>query len=301
MAITRSGWRARPDDPRSSLGWFLKDADVPVRFVFWCLSGAFCIGGLLCFYNSQIASGLSILALASGLSTCAQLPLRTWRRRLAAQVDQLATLPSPEAAFPCQIEVFGNGYFAGKDQGVVTFVDGWLHYEGLRTSFSFLPSAVRRNSGRQVDPRESGPVASFVRWLSDRYRIEFADGGAVEISPVNEQFFVGFTPTVLREFFGVGLERWMRDAAPSVGDSVLPPEAVHSSGSTRARAEFVAGFVLSIAAGYWAVAIENGSLQALLLSLPFFAGFIRTAWTLHVLRKVSRNAKPLAATQGALP
>jgi hypothetical protein len=66
-----------------------------------------------------------------------------------------AKLPdlSGEKAFPVTLNVWHNRRKVGRENGWVAFVDGWIVYEGLRTSFSVRVSDVQSmlNAGGSFD------------------------------------------------------------------------------------------------------------------------------------------------------
>ncbi len=69
-----------------------------------------------------------------------------WRlvrtRRAWPELAQLADRPSLLPQFPVEVryEVYKNAY--GADKGMVSFVDGWLHFEGRLTSWSVQTNGV---------------------------------------------------------------------------------------------------------------------------------------------------------------
>ena len=93
------------------------------------------------------------------------------------------------------------GHRLGRDVGIATFVDGWLHFEGRRTSFSLRRSDVDRQLGG---------------------RLRLSEGGEVEFEPQDDLVASGLLERNLAARFQADLNRWMRDDPP-LGESILPP------------------------------------------------------------------------------
>jgi len=69
-----------------------------------------------------------------------------------------------ENAYPVTIEIWKDRRKIGQENGWVAFAEGWLVYEGMRTSFSV------RSSDVHLGPRETGQITFW-----------YAEGGATRI------------------------------------------------------------------------------------------------------------------------
>ncbi len=269
----RSVWRSRKDDPRTILGWLFQDLDTPVRYLGRCLSVAAKLTAVICFVRGQIVPGFFLFSLSS-IPAYLVRPFWLGRRSLNARVTPLLTLPAPDTPYPCHVEIFRRGFLLGKDQGVVTFVDGWLHYEGLRTSFSLQRTAVSSRDGN---------------------RLELAEGGTIHFYPQDDLIAIDLAESNLKARFGGYLGSWMKSDAPA-GESLLPPAAIHASGMVHAWTEFaVASVALAVV------------LQLLLLYLPalgwplfaaspFFIGFLKSMRSLRRASIAAEATRALPAT-----
>ncbi len=139
-------------------------------------------------------------------------------------IGSLLTLPPPAAPYPCRVEVRKRGVVLGIDMGVVTFLDGWLHYEGLRTSFSLRKADVSAHS---------------------EDRLELLEGGWIVFGPQDTLAAGEFTEVGLAARFRANLASWMRSDSAE-GEPILPPITAHSTGIARARSAFVADMVFAI-------------------------------------------------------
>ena len=215
----RAVWRRVPDDPRTALGWLWDDR---VRYLRAMRSN-------LAFYLGFLALVLyfhGYLMLASGALATTILLLRL--RARPRSVESLLTLPAPVPSFVCDLDIRRAGTTIGIDRGVVSFVDGWLHFEGRRTSF-----AVKRED---LKARESE-------------KIELTDGTELLFRSQVENGLLH--PS--RWVFGVSLEAWARKGSAE-GESLLPPTAPHPSALYRASRDllFAALGVIALAWGGWA-------------------------------------------------
>ena len=246
----RAVWRRASDDPRGIVGWIARDRKVtddgmPARTLAgWLVAIAL---------TATFWSAWALLALPFPL-------LMLGRRRPPPDVDALATEPPPGPAFVVGLEVGREIWTLGKDVGVLTFVDGWIHFAGRRTEFAVRPADVgdaRLDDGRIVARDETG---TFVHFALEKGQTERA------------------------------LAAW-RSLAPVAGEPLLPPGGVHPSGvaASLLGAARIASFVLVILALLLSFAPWWAAL-ALVWALVGRASFWRGVGSLRELGRESRRA-----------
>lgn len=158
----------------------------------------------------------------------------------------------------------------GWDVGIVTFVDGWLHYEGYRVSF-----AIRRCDAT----------------LRTADRLKLAAGETVTFEPQDCLLADELVELDLKNLFKSNLKSWMRSEVP-VGEPVLPPATFHPNGAVRAWSNLATASVSCVLYYVFLITL-NGSAWAALLFLPFLVGFLRSLVDLRRLRLSSRLAAPV--------
>ena len=97
----------------------------------------------LAILATQIGLGFLVPFAVALIALCAWGYGRAGRRSLPA-LHALAPSPAPVEAFPVAFELAYQGVVTGRDEGIASFVDGWLHVEGLRTGFSLRPLDATR-------------------------------------------------------------------------------------------------------------------------------------------------------------
>lgn len=219
----RAIWRAQPDDPRTGFGWLLADADSRPFSPGVALGFVLALGGLAWLWSLWVLLFLPLIVL------CTRVPARP------RDLTPLRTTPPPGPAFDCRVEsltdvdVLVRSTLLGSDEGIVTFVDGWLHYAGRRTEF-----ALRRDDLRQSS-EETG-----------RLLLKLAADEWLTIKPLDDR-----DDDFLRRAFRI----WARTMPMPSGESLLPPTAVHPAGLARAwhYALLVFAILLAAIGGFCAV------------------------------------------------
>ena len=281
---SRATWRIRQKDPRNWLGWLARDPLAPARWVagngakvlrlaaFAEMVGGQWLAAALLFIFASAPEGV-----VSSLDAIWGGRIHLKARRFSPRplpVSELLTLPSPEPSFPCRIEILNRGTLVGTDIGIVTFLEGWLHYEGHRTSFSLRRSDVSERSGERLNLAEGGTVAFEPHdWIELGDTVEFD----------------------LKKRFGANLRSWMRSDAP-VGEPILPPLTFHSSGVLRAWSNLVTDLVSCVpmyAFLLWLTSYE----WATLLILPFLLSLTRSLRDVRRVRKTLGSMRPLPAVE----
>jgi hypothetical protein len=230
--VQRAEWRKLPGDPDTPLGWWRRR----LRTTFAIVLGVSI--AVILLYGIAWQCGFVALAMFLGppggiLAT--YLALKKAKQNSLPRLAALAPSPAPAECFPVEFAISHRDVCTGSDQGIASFVDGWLHVEGLRTSFSLRP----------VDISKPRP-------LPDRDALDIPGGQQVELrslGPTQED----------RDTFRETLRVWYRFpfGLPS-GEPLLPPLAVHPSAATGplntllTHAVFTVPVVaLAIFFGYW--------------------------------------------------
>ena len=236
----RAVWRGRPDDPRTVLGWAWLDRR---RWSRHFLNRAAIAIGAVAFY----AAGTEQLV-ASLVFVLALVPL--WMIPLPSLPGPVAAEPSPGIDYVGTIEVWRAKTFLGEDRMVATFVEGWLHVEGLLTAFAIRADDVMGGDPRRSDvirlsdgtelrfqiARQGPPCSELSKGLSEG-RAAFKDGlaeGRGSFSRAEVLHRVGLLPIP----FDRMLKTWRTEAVPS-GESILPPDRVHPSAWARTSTDLV--------------------------------------------------------------
>lgn len=202
----RAVWRKGPDEGTSWIGYLVADRQ---RYLHKPLENLGClctVAGLFLLVGGHTLAGLGLFA----VTFLARL-LRRPRRR---DVTPLMTLPLPAPAFPCDVEIGNRDGAFGIDRGVVTFIDGWLHFEGHRTTFSLSRDDAKGRAENVLTLRDG----EVLRFFPDE-----ANG------------------------FGNAIDRWFRIAPSAQGISILPPTSIHPSGRVRAYTDVLFNLLQALA------------------------------------------------------
>lgn len=257
--VQRAIWRKRSDDPQSVLGMLIADrahyAESPLRAI-GCLG---LIGTVVFLFRGEL------LPAAISFGITAVLPRLRMRRK---SVVDLLTVPLPAPAFPGTVEITSDGAMIGWDRGVVTFLDGWLYFEGRRTSFSLSRSDVRQRRQNEIELDGSG-----VRFFPD---------DAFSAGPLRE--------SGLQARFAAELDRWYRIDSAVKGISILPPNTLHRSGVVRAWADVVASIFQFAVTGavFWAFAAAFHSIVVCFV-FGFSGDFVGSVMNFRKVRRLRRE------------
>ncbi|RYG22158.1 hypothetical protein EON82_17610 [bacterium] len=251
----RAIWRERPDDPKSSTGWLLREGgsrtlSLPVAFALMVALGAAFLGW----------SPWALLALPLILLHVKTPPTPS------VAATPLATVPPPGPAFECDIAIARGGLVYGTDQGIVTFVDGWLHFAGRRTEFAI-------EEGLPLDYASMGERITLI-----------LDGETVEFRPRGGWDTAGKFDEEESPRFARAFRVWFHSPSARLGESILPPRGVHPSGIAQAWRKFLD--CLAIYGAFFAVmiALSGGSLFMFLIIGPGIESIVR-------LRRLSRLSR----------
>jgi len=140
--IRRAEWRRLPKDPRSPIGWFLHGSrgtaialTATVGFFAICAALSFQFGLTIAFLLCFVAPWFFVYMI---------LMVRSSFKLYS--VSTLGAKPEPAETFPIEFSVHEDGVCTGRDRGIATLVGGWLHVEGLHTTFSLRPVDIAGTS-----------------------------------------------------------------------------------------------------------------------------------------------------------
>jgi len=122
--------------------------------------------------------------------------------------DLKATVPVPSAIhhFSVRIEVGQGSFVRGIDHGTVSFVDGWLHFEGQRTGFDLRRADIRWTTRQESLTSLTLRDGSFVSFVAPAGSTGVASfGGRIDVHQA--------------------LDRWHKEARHPTGESLLPPSS----------------------------------------------------------------------------
>ena len=206
-------WRRYPGDPRRTLGWTLRaiieETPRVVVMTLAALVGAFML-------IASAAAGA--FCWPDGLD----LSFDSLRCRAPRDLALLLPIPSDVEGFPVRVTLRAKGVRTGYDEGIVSFVGGWLCFEGRRTAFALRPDDVFAHLGSKVD-LDDGTEIAFEPYDRLEARRDLASG------------------------FDVLYRRWRIAVSPE-GESRLPPRTVHPWAVGRALGAIVIGGLLVAAA-----------------------------------------------------
>lgn len=140
-----------------------------------------------------------------------------YRKRPSPKMRSLEESSSTIKGYPVDLGLFYKGIAYGKDAGIVSFVDGWLVYEGEDCRVSLRSKDVRVAKYASLGNQGNGFLL-----------LEWGDGDSRRI--------IGFRPrgirmslrptTEIQTPFGRDFERWSYSGAPD-GTSLFPPASAH--------------------------------------------------------------------------
>jgi len=227
-----ASWRRLPEDPVSAARWIFRWGKRFHRFDWFAFfASVLSFGAMVGTLYASRAKGedvgqvLAVLAIAPVAAV-----LGAWKFR-RSDTERHASLPTVAGnleAIPVCLEIRHKGRLTGRETGWVTFADGWLVYEGVRTEFSLKPQDVF-GSCRDGQATE----------------LDMMDYRRVKLSPLESD---SLTQAPARKEDRDRLERqvaeWQRGVSPS-GRSILPPRAPHPEVMGNAIGYGIALFIAS--------------------------------------------------------
>ncbi len=135
--------------------------------------------------------------------------LRIRLRGAPPHLSDLVDLPGAFSQFPVEVTYKTGPYTYGFDAGIVSFVDGWMHFRGHRTSWAITPDTVKVLDLGSKNLRR-------IHWRE-------VDGRCHEVSvwPIDK---IGGIPGQLRVRFLEALDEWKDKSTSSQAHVVLPPK-----------------------------------------------------------------------------
>lgn len=207
-------WREPPIDARSKDRVWKRLRSYPWHF--WALISLFIVlsiirlfdrrWGLADLYQKLLDASLHMFM----MMTVTSIGLVA-RRRPPAELE--SRMDNPPIGPQCTTKIhflYGPAQY-GEDQGVLTLYEGWLHYEGLRTSFSFGADSLR------------DPLSKELR-LSPSFDYKPDTNSEMEIDgyPIRLKLQLYGTEQE-REAFETALKLWRKESSVVAGEPVLPP------------------------------------------------------------------------------
>lgn len=272
LAPQRAVWRRRPEDPRTVAGYLVRNESrlpVRVRRNLWraSLAWVLAIGLATALSGPFVGLFVGLLGLAG---------LMVYARPGAREHAALPTL-GEDAAFPVTLEVRRKGRRLGWENGWITFVDGWLVYEGMRTSFALKPDSLKRG----------GTVAA-----NSLLRLHLTDGTTIRLMRLSD-FMQTQRPAGWRDgrHMRDAFRAWREGDVPK-GEAVFPP----AERSSRVLAEAMsASFTLTallMTLGFVLVLSQEWRAVGMMLVLAI-ASLGWSGHEFHRLRKTLQTPTPI--------
>jgi len=172
-------------------------------------------------------------------------------RRSLPTIRALAPSPAPVEAFPVAFDLSYQGVVTGRDEGIASFVEGWLYVEGLRTGFSLRPLDAKRIGAM--------PEGSEAFDLPGGQRITLRALGSASD----------------RLTFGETVRVWYRfTVGVAVGEPTLPPLRVHPTAIVTPLTVLAATALLvpaCLAWALWTLVVHPDAAGTL---IPVFTGLV---------------------------
>ena len=137
-------------------------------------------------------------------------------RRAAPHVADLLDLPATCAQYPVELRYAVDNVTYGSDEGILSFVDGWMHFQGRRTSWSLAAK------GTSLSPLGSSAHTKKQRTDYGR-RVNWSDGKSmysIQLLPMDGLDGLG---SGLRKKCHVTLEEWKNSASVASANVTVPP------------------------------------------------------------------------------
>ncbi len=193
-------------------------------------------------------------------------------RRAAPSVAGLMDLPANDDQFPVALKLVQNGATYGSDTGVVSFNEGWLSFQGLRTEFAVQPGHVVASASWAGQKRPGKPGGELYLKLS-----YVMDGRTyvAYLTPLDRVDGVG--SGYRRRFIGAA-QKWRYETPREPGTAVYPPVTAHESAVLFSRLLVRTNLVLlAVLGGAGVVGLLLGKgfgLEVVLFGLAGLAGLV---------------------------
>ncbi len=171
--------------------------------------------GFMWLLSMKHASGLGGLTSPLVMATAA-IWTRARSRRASPYLADLLDLPAACPQFPVELTYLVGNLSYGSDAGIVSFVDGWMHFQGRRTSWSLnlANSSLDPSAKKGGFINQSAEIIQTVRWkhLGQDYLIRMISLDQID----------GLGGG-LRKQFANAIREWRMCSIPSSDAAVLPP------------------------------------------------------------------------------
>lgn len=199
----------------ASLAWKLRDLNF----------------GMVCLLILLVVCGFRFPGAVVGLVTASTVLLGNtfYKEKPSARVLEMKDPSSPVPCFPVDLQLMRQKRVYGEDHGIVSFVDGWLVYEGEDCSFSVKVEDVKLQVA--VTARVDSLGFLSLRWgdLTEQTMIRLRPKG------LKSRAKDRWGDSVLRSDLYVALKDWLRVKAEADGVSLFPPVVPHPTTLVNAR------------------------------------------------------------------
>ncbi len=244
--------------------------------------------GFLTFF--LLRTGVYIFVFGFGMvpALVNKLRARGMYGRVHDSVKNLMDLPPTLEQFPVDVAFLYEGTVYGRDVGVVSFADGQMHFEGLRTTFSLPKASLANKQVRRLGNSRTGMKVYRLFWDCPSVY-----GGELLITPYDSVEGVG---SGFRGAFDSQFYAWSE--SKSYGTTpILPPIRPLAE---QIRAYWIANFVILLGSGltfgmlaYLGVFLgaDPSAIAFFLLSAACIWAFVwlRQAHKFRVLRRLGRG------------
>ncbi len=167
--------------------------------------------------------------------------LKRWSNE---SIRDLMDIPSVIAQYPVDVQFLSNGAQYGSDKGIVSFVDGAMHFQGFRCSFNFPVERARISMLQQSEERVLANSIYNIPWYEDGFF------GVVRIKPIDTLQGVGDT---FATKFWFAYRDWDSERMTGPDRCLLPPRTPLPQAMERYVVELIAASlaVLFTGAGLW--------------------------------------------------
>lgn len=227
-----------------------------------------CAGFTWLFFWNLHVNPLLIIQAVIGSWGAVWLRAKSWRA--APHVSDLLDLPATFPQFPVELKYKILGCSYGADEGVLSFVDGWMHFQGRRTSWSLCAPGANAIGVQAVSScaqaSSTTPVTKIITWrrLGRSYQIE--------VLPMDRLEGLG---AGLQRKFSLELDAWNRTARRCKGAPIFPPvQAVPGLVERLERAVRLSRTVNLLAGGAFAGALIVGVALGEIAIWPLYASAV---------------------------
>jgi hypothetical protein len=166
-------------------------------------------------------------------------------RRAGPQLMELIDAPSAVRQYPVEVRYRKEEQAYGEDQGVLSFVDGLVSFEGLRSSFTLSKANGSYRGVPIVKQRRHAPEDLLI------HRFNWLDGyDEYEVDVIPFEKLKGGSENMRSDFIA-DVEAWFSHVSPETKYSLLPPKSLMPGFRTEVQRKLVlcAGISVALTAG----------------------------------------------------